>query len=49
MTNILNREVITSITVGETKLTCLVHDKKNLRLFVGNNIGQIFIYSVLTV
>ncbi len=43
------QEAISDVTVGNHGCTNLIYDRKNLRLFITNEIGLVFIYSTTTV
>ena len=44
-----NKKSKIELTVGNHGITNLIHDKKNLRAFITNEIGVIYIYSVVNV
>ena len=43
------QEAISEVNVGSHGCTALVYDRKNLRLFITNEVGVVFIYSTTTV
>jgi len=43
------QEAISEVNVGSHGCTALIYDRKNLRLFITNEVGVIFIYSTTTV
>jgi hypothetical protein len=43
------QESIADVTVGSHGCTALIYDRKNMRLFITNEVGVVFIYSTTTV